>query len=393
MRIGIDCRTILNPQKEQAIGVGHYSYQLLRHLLKVDEKNQYVLFFDRSVEKKKLDKFKRNNVEIKFFPFSIYQKFLSLFYTRFLTSAFFSREKLDIFHSPVINLPSAYESRTIITVHDLAIFRLPRLYPPKLVEERKKKFPQVIKQADKIIAVSQSTKNDLQKLFKVPNSKIKVIYNGLDARFFRRNKPAEIKRVKNKYHIQGNYILFLSRLEKRKNCEKIIKSFVRFKNKNKKYSQYKLVMAGKCPRRFKKTKDKIVKSLPIKYAKEIIFPGYIDSDDINALYQGATIFLFPSLYEGFGLPIIEAMSKGVPVITSNNSSMSEIAKESALLVNPYKTDSIVEGLEKILGDKNLFEELKKKGIKKAKEFSWDKCAKETLKLYKKVKRNVSKKKN
>ena len=131
MRIGIDCRTILNPEKGEVAGIGHYTYQLVRHLLKIDKKNQYVLFFDRSIKKKKIKKFKKKNTSIKYFPFSQYSKFLPIIYSQFLVTASIAREKLDVFHSPICYLPKSYKGSTVVTLHDLAVFKNPRWFTKK----------------------------------------------------------------------------------------------------------------------------------------------------------------------------------------------------------------------------------------------------------------------
>jgi glycosyltransferase involved in cell wall biosynthesis len=387
MRIGIDCRTILNPEKGGAIGLGHYVYQLVRHLLKIDDKNSYLLFFDRTVEKRRLSKFRKPNVQIKFFPFTQYAKFLSFAYRHYLVSAFLEREKLDIFHAPTLNLPTHYKRPTVVTVHDLAIFKLSEYYLDKTSSLTRSDVHRIIRQANKLIAVSFSTKKDLEEIFNVPTEKVKVIYHGIDERFFRNQTVKEIEAVKKKYCINGDYFLFLGELHFRKNIIRIIEAFERLQDKltqttePKQSFKLKLVLAGRPSRGFSEIQGKIEKS---KYKDDFILPGYIAPDDIDALYEGARCFVFPTLYEGFGMPVIEAMANKVPVITSNISSLPEITRGRAILVDPYNVAEITQAMFDVLTNPDRVRELGQLAYEWARNFSWEKCARETLELYQAV---------
>lgn len=398
MRIGIDCRTILNPDKGEGAGVGHYTYQLVRHLLKIDHKNEYILFFDRSVEKRRLEKFRQKNVVIKFFPFIQYTRLMPIRSARFLVNATISREKLNVFHSPTLSSRLSYceqndqqgnlkhNTVSVVTVHDLAVYKFPELYLKEQVLGLKKDIPNILRQAKKIIAVSMSTSKDLVKIFNVDDRKIKVIFHGIDKRFFEKTTQDSIKQVSRKYGIGKNYFLFLGTLDSRKNIVRVISAYERFRKifQNDKKTEYQLVLAGAKGARFQEISRKISFS---KYKKDIILPGYIQADDLDAIFNGASIFVTPSLYEGFGLPIIEAMAKDVPVITSNISSMPEIAEGYSVLVDPYNVAEISQAMYNLLTDSNLRKSLILKGKKHAKEFSWEKCAKETLNLFKQANKN------
>lgn len=388
MRIGIDCRTILNPEKGEAAGVGHYNYQLVRHLLRIDKKNQYVLFFDRSVKEKRIDKFRKRNAIIKYFPFSQYSKFLPIIYSQFLVTAAIVNEKVDVFHSPVCYLPKSYKGSAVITLHELAIFKEPEWFSKGQWSDAKVIIPRCLKQAKKIIVASESIKEDVIKMFKIKKDKIEVISHGVDERFFRRRKARDISRIKKKLGISGDYILYLGMLEPRKNILGIIKAFELLKKQGKGrehlFKKYQLVLAGQEGEKIKSALNRIKQS---KFKKDIILPGYIDPNDIGPLYEGAKVFVFPSLYEGFGLPILEAMAKGVPVITGNGFSMPEVAGDAALLVNPKKVTEIFSAIAKILTNKKLAKELSKKGVKRARQFTWAKAIKKTLAVYKEAKQN------
>ena len=382
MRIGIDCRTILNPEKGEGAGVGHYTYQLVRHLLTIDKENDYFLFFDRTVSGRRLNKFKQKNATIIFFPFIQYKKFMPGGYSHFLISAFVSRFKLDVFHSPTLNLPLSYRGNTVVTAHDLAVYKLPELYTKKQIALLKSIVPAAVRQAKKIIAASQSTKKDLNEMFGVEKDKIIVAYHGVDKRFFTKSGAAEVERVKNKLHLEDNYLLFLGMLEKRKNIIRIIEAYERLKEKLSEtgggQKDYQLVLAGSPGHSFKDIKDKIEQS---KYKNKILITGYVQPDDLDPLYEGAKVLVFPTLYEGFGLPVIEAMANGLPVITSNISSLPEAAGNQALLVDPYNVADIFHALWDLLTDPSLCHTLSQGGIKRAANFDWTKTAEETLRVY------------
>jgi len=390
MKIGIDCRTILNPGKGEGAGVGHYTYQLVRHLLKIDKKNSYYLFFDRSVQKERLAKFKQKNVFIRFFPFQQYKKLMPNHYRHYLTNATFGREKLDILHFPHL-LPSCYyRGPSVVTVHDITPYKLPDFSSEKDSQFLKKIIPDFLKKTNKIITVSKSTADDIKNIFILDKRKIEVIYNGVDQRFFKTRTKKDVLKIKKKLGIKKKYLLFLGTLEPRKNIIRIIESYERLRqgigyhyssNSNKKdFSKYQLVLAGAKGIEFKNIEKRISIS---KYKKDIILPGYIKADDLGSLFKGAETFIFPSIYEGFGLPILEAMAKKTPVITSNVSSMQEISQKAALLVDPNNVAEITRAIFQILIDDNLRKKLLKRGINVAKKYSWEKCAKKTLDIYKK----------
>ncbi|MFH1838557.1 MAG: glycosyltransferase family 1 protein, partial [Candidatus Kuenenbacteria bacterium] len=384
MRIGIDCRTILNPEKDDLVGITHYTYQLVKHLISLEnkEKNEYVLFFDKEIAGKNITKFSKPWVKIKYFPFMQYKKFLPLAYSHFLISAFLKRENLNIWHSPTPHLPISYNEPSVVTVHDLTIYKFPKLFPPGQFLNVKVVTPKALKMAKKIIAVSQSIKQDLKKIFKIPEHKIEVIYNGINKELFQELPKSEIEKIKNQYKIKENYILFLGTLEPRKNIEKLIDSYELFQKKS--IIKYQLVIAGKEGWNAQKIHKKASLSI---YKKEIIFTGYVSPENLNALFSEAKVFVFPSLHEGFGMPITEAMAKKIPIITSNVESLPEITAGSAILINPNKKEEISEALGLILNNEELRIKLIEKGFKRAKEFCWEKCAKETLNVYKSLIKN------
>lgn len=387
MKIGIDARTILNPEKGDAIGVGHYTYQLIRHILEIDRENQYVLFFDFRVREKDIKKFSRPNVKIKFYPFSDYRKYLPGAYNEILGTAILAREHLDVVHttSPMSRIPVSYRGKVIVTVHDLAAYKVPEVFPKLKRARIKTTTSLMIKHADKIIAVSESTKKDIQEIFGTKDETIKVVSSGFDRRLFEESKVSREK-VLEKYGINGDkkYILFLGTIEPIKNITRLLEAFKSFKeDRIKKFGkcEYRLVMAGKNGWLAQEYRQ-ITKDLGI--AKDVIFTGYIIGDELVPLFHNADFFVMPSLYEGFGMTVLEAFATGTPAIVSGVSSIPEVAGDAALMVDPMKAESIAEAMERFASDDNLKQEFRQKGLKQVEKFDWIKCARETLEIYKSI---------
>lgn len=421
MKIGIDCRTILNPAFGERAGVGHYTYYLLKSLLALDKKNIYVLFFDSRF--KGAGEFEQDNVLIRFFPFYQYKKYLPVAYSQMLISAVLNREKLDVFHSPANVIPLFYNRPSVLTVHDLAIYKYPKFFPAKFLNRQtfstQVLVPRSLRKACQIIAVSKNTKTDIIEEFGIPEEKILVVYEGVESY----EKKKECGGVMEKYGISGKYILFLGTIEPRKNIASLIKAF---RNLRLVYDspakECQLVIAGSSgwndagvyeaisdanaaisgvgkrrsgrERRsgvdtrsegLKKKSGERRRGLERRVATPIKHIGYVPHEEKICLLSDATAFVFPSLYEGFGLPVLEAMSLGVPTISSDQSSLPEITGEQgAILVNPNKESEIVDALAQILTDEGLRESLSINGRKKAQEFTWEKCAQETLDVYRSV---------
>jgi len=384
MRIGIDARTILNPDKGDSIGVGHYTYQLIRHILEEDKENEYVIFFDFRVREKDIKKFTLPNAKIKFYPFSDYRKYLPGAYNEILGTATLLREKLDIIHStsPSSRIPASYRGKTVVTVHDLASYKVPDIFPSMKVARFKATLNLMVGKADKIIAVSNSTKADLCDIFKCPNKKVQVIYSGFDKRLFEESSIGREKML-DKFGIDGDkkYILFLGTLEPVKNLARLFEAYKIFRESCKKEGGdcvYKLVIAGKRGWLAEEYK-KLVKDLDI--AKDVIFTGYVVGDELVPLFKNADFFVMPSLYEGFGTTVLEAFATGTPAIASNVSSVPEIAGDAAMLVDPRNVQEIADAMLKVARDDKLRDDMRQKGFRQLEKFNWQKAAKETIAVY------------
>ncbi|MCX6761662.1 MAG: glycosyltransferase family 1 protein [Candidatus Moranbacteria bacterium] len=385
MKIGIDARTILNPERGEEIGAGHYAYQLIRHLLEIDKENEYVLFFDFRVREKDVAKFSRENVKIKFYPFSDYKKYLPGAYSEILGTATLAKEKLDILHttSPMSRIPSSYSGKTIVTIYDLAVVKVPDVFPILSRTKTKTMLSMAISKADKLIAVSNSTKKDICELFKCPEDKVQVIYSGFDKRLEERSTSLRMNVLK-RYGMEAGdkYMLFLGTIEPIKNITRLFEAFADFKKRFAtagKNFNHKLVMAGKRGWLAGEYK-RLAKDLGID--KEVIFTGYIIGDNLAPLFAQADFFVMPSLYEGFGTTVLEALVTGVPVISSNVSSIPEIAGDAAKLVNPLNTKEIADAMFEFSQNEALKDSYREKGKAQVEKFNWEKCARETLELYK-----------
>jgi len=382
MRIGIDARAILNPEKSAPTGVANYVWHLVKNLLEIDQQNQYILFFDFKVRDKDVKKFSRPNVKIKFFPFSDYKKYMPAAYSEILGMATFAREKMDILHttSPLYRVPASYRGKIVTTFYDFAPYRLPELFPRLSTAKLKTLYSFAARKSDRIIAVSESTKKDAIEFLKYPEEKIKKIYNGIDGRFFNECVFSE-EDLKKTYGILSKYILFLGTLEPRKNLSRVLDAFARFKKNYKNNFDYQLVVAGKRGWLFK---EYFQQAEDLGIADEVIFTGYVGGDELKPLYAHSEFFVMPSLYEGFGQTIIEAMACGAPCLVSKIASIPEVAGEAAYYVNPHDTEGIGKAMAELAGNEELRTRLSASGRKQAKKFSWEKCARETLEVYKNI---------
>lgn len=384
MIIGVDAGCFGVSDIRLKTGVYHFGFNLLKQLSSIDKKNKYLLYSFFPMSKDTLSEF-RDNVQNRVIKPKIGWLNLRL-------SLEFLFKKPDIFLGLSQALPIYHPLKTIIVVYDLAFERYPECYG-KSYHRLSRQTKYAVKNCDKIIAVSDSTKNDIVNLYGIDPDKITVIYHGIPiinrfADFTPQGSPRsagsplgclrhhkEIIRIKKKYHLKDNYFLFVGSLKPIKNIPRLIQAFAIFLGKVKK--DYQLVLAGSDYWLDKNISEKIDQ---LKLKKSIKILGYVADEDLPGLYRNSLSFVSPSLYEGFGIPIIEAMACKTPVITSNTSSMPEITGKSAILVNPENIKDLSGALYQIATDENLRKKLKKEGPKRAGNFSWKKSAKQLLYL-------------
>ena len=356
MKIGIDASRALI---EKRTGTEEYSYRFIKDLTLLDTSSHQIFLYVRNCEKTKL-KFPEN-----FFIKKIKKNKL---WTQIGLSKEMKKNPVDVLFIPAYSVPFIHSKNTVVTIHGLEYKYCPESY--SLKERIILEFNTLIsvKWSKKIIAPSESTKRDLIKFYRVSPEKIKVIYHGTDVM----NQESRIKN-----HGKRSFnILFIGRLEKRKNLVNLIKAFELFKKRYTLHvTRYTLTIVGKEGFGSEEIKLAIQQS---SCKNDIIIKGYVSEAEKEELYQNAGLFVLISFYEGFGLPILEAMSHGVPVICSNVSSLPEIAGKAGLLVDPNDIEEIAESFERIICKEDLKDDMIKKGFENVKRFSWEKCAKETI---------------
>lgn len=368
MKIGIDISQIV-----YGTGVSTYTKKLVENLLKIDDKNQYILFGSSLRSRKKLLEFAKSleqfkNVEFKLisFPPTILEFLWNKLHI-FPIEKFIG--EVNIFHSSDWIQPPIKSENTkkVTTVHDMVPYLFPNSVHPKIVKNHKRRLERVKNEVDLILADSQTTKEDIEKFLQISEEKIKVVYLAPSEEF----KPQEeekIREVAEKYKIKKPYILSVSTQEPRKNIQKLLDVFEKIVSQK---PEYHLVLTGKYGW-----------GGGFHSPDNVIWTGYVQQEDLISLYSGCRVFAYPSLYEGFGLPILEAMACGAPTVTSNNSSMAEIAKEAAILVDPRSEGQLERALEMVLGlNMDSYQRMVQASIGRAGQYTWEKTARETLQGY------------
>jgi len=361
LRIGIDVRML------GYSGIGTYIEGLIKGLTKIDRKNQYFLITNREESGSFPPNFEIKRINARIFSVQEQWELYSLI----------EKEKLDIFHFPHFFSLFFCPCKMVVTIHDLIPLIFPnefsiaaRLYCRLMISHS-------LKKSKKIIAVSQNTKKDILNFFHTPEEKIEVIYEGVDEDFHPVTDRHLLSEIKSKYHIDAPFILYAGLRKPHKNLVSLIEAFRIFKKSG---SKEKLVIAGKEDRRYPLEQE--IKKMGI--SQEVILTGHVSRQDLVLLYNAADIFIFPSLYEGFGLPVLEAMACGRPVIASNRSSIPEIAGDGAIFFDPYNVEEMARAIETVLNNESLRCSLVEKALKKAGAFSWIETSKRTLRVYEEI---------
>jgi len=381
MTIAIDIRALSGGAYT---GVGEYTRNLLKYMIPSDPAIRFKLFFNAHGSKPDLSFLDgAGNIEPCIFRYP--NKYFSA-RTRFLNSPKIDKMigGCDVFFSPhFISAPVSYNCKKITTFHDLSFERYPEFFDIRRklwhFSNNPKKQAQ---EAGRIIAVSESTAYDLSDIYDIGTSKISVVYSGINEEFFWDQTREELWHVRAKYKLPERFILSLSTIEPRKNVLGTVKAFELFKNnmcgvEPRTSSDCKLVIAGRPGWLYKETFEAIRKS---KWREDIRYIDFVEDEDKPALYKLAELFVYPSIYEGFGFPALEAMASGTPVITSACSSLPEVVEGAALMADPFNISDIAWMMEEVMSDKDLALYLREKGIVQARKFSWQKCAEETLKI-------------
>ena len=364
MKIGIDAR-MYGPKQS---GLGRYVQQLIDGLLKIDNENQYVLYvrtYEQQYEITNYENCKIIVVDIPWYSLAEQIKFKKII----------KQEKVDLMHFPHWNVPLFYNDPFVVTIHDLIMYHYPRaeattLGPIKFwLKDRAHRvvLRHAVRKAKKIIVTSEFTRQDVHKTLGVRLEKMAVVYQAP----FERYKTQET----NKLQITKPYVLYVGNAYPHKNLERLLKAWGIFEEKF--GGVYQLVLAGKSSFFYEGLKS---------YAlcpKSAVFVGYVPDDELSQLYFNASLYVFPSLYEGFGLPPLEAQQYGVPVISSSASCLPEVLGESALYFDPENIEQMADAIHRGLTDENIRLELKQNAAENLKRFSGERMARETKKIYEK----------
>lgn len=368
MKIGINTWWIDNNRA----GITSYSYNLCENLIRTG--NAEDLYFFHEAESKNPMYSKVHEIQN---PVRL-PKPLNLFGLPLALNKY----DIDIFHSlaPFYTdfLPFMLNTRTkkILTLHDFAPIIYPKTHNRKDVIIWNTLIHSFIKNADFFISVSENTKKDCMRIFDIPDEKIRVIPLAPNKVFRQLDKTPELKeKISKKYNIRFPYLLYVGTLEARKNIPNLLRAFAQLKSIG---FPHKMVIAGMIGWKYQNIFS-IIDNLGIK--DEVIFTGFIDYEDLPVLYNFADVFVYPSLFEGFGLPPLEAMSCGTPVVTSNISSLPEVVGDAAITINPGNVEELAAAIQNILSDEDLRQRMHEHGIARAKEFNWTRTAEETWNVY------------
>lgn len=373
MRVGVDVRCAYG----RKTGVGYYTYHLLKALFRLDAHNEYLLFFN-SLKERPEAIFQGENLSLVQPPFRLPNRVLHFFW-RYLDFPAIERfiGPVEVFHSPNYQLIPTKSAATVITVYDLSFLKFPEVTMLTAKLHYARKIFDYVQGADLVIAISENTKSDLLELTKITEDKISVIPGACDEKFRPIDDPHRLEEVKERYGIQNDYILFVGTIEPRKNLVRLLKAYHRIRDDIE--AQLLLVgTKGWRDREIYETYDQLRLSGRVK------FLGYVPEQDLPYLYSGALFFVYPSIYEGFGLPPLEAISCGCPVISSRVSSLPEVLGEAAIYVDPEDEHQISEAILRLRGNPLERQRLSELGIAQAKKFSWEASAKMTLQVYEKA---------
>jgi len=364
VRIGIDAR------KLHDFGIGTYIRNLLRQLARMDCQTEFVILCrpeDRETVAALGDNFR---AVVQTAPnYSISEQLripLAL-----------AREGVTLFHAPHYVLPPLVRCKSVVTIHDCIHLMFPQYLPNRLAYSyARTSIRLAARRATRILTVSESSKRDILRFVDTEPDKIDVIYNAYDDRFAIDPREEDVVRVRERFQLESEFVLYAGNVKPHKNLERLIEAFQLVRKRG--LDHLKLVMIG----------DEISKYTALRRAvhqhqlhKYVRFLGYLPEVTLAVMYRLAGVFVFPSLYEGFGLPPLEAMASGTPVVTSNVSSLPEVAGDAAVLVDPYDPRSIADGIYRVLSDERLRRDLRRKGVARAGMFSWEQSVRRVRAIY------------
>jgi glycosyltransferase involved in cell wall biosynthesis len=366
----------------QSAGIGRYTREMVTALARSDSETSYRLFVagagqDFAQDKNLYPSLPGPNFTWR--PTRLTERWLARLWYRLRLPLWIEAwtGQLDLFHAADFVLPPVKPgTRAIVTIHDLSFVRYPDLVMPGMETHLNKWVPHSVRRANHVIAVSEATRQDLIALYQTPPEKITTLYHGVTPGFKPVVDPTALAAVRQKYRLGENpFILSVSTIQPRKNYKRLIQAFAQID------SPFLLVIGGDKGWHYQDIFAAVDK---LGLEKRVLFPGFVADADLPALYSAASLFAYPSLYEGFGLPLLEAMACGTPVVTSNQSSLPEVVGEAALLIDPYDVDALAAAMRQVLTDTDLQQKLSQAGQIQAKQFTWSKMATKLTNLYQKT---------
>ena len=366
MRIGFDAKRAFHNHT----GLGNYSRFIIKALLKYASQNEYLVYSPQPPNPQKGSFFDEKKFSIKTPPLGVGGLWRS-----FLISKDLQRDSIQIYHGLSNELPFGLEKsgiKTVVTIHDLIFERYPRLYPFLDTLIYKFKFRKACKNADVIVAVSEQTKRDIVEFYGTNPDKIKVIYQDCDEVFQVKLSEETIKNVTAKYDIKKKYILSVGTIIERKNQASLVASFHKIS-----LSNYQLILVGG----HSKYQNQIEKYIQENKVQNVEILNKVPFQDLPAFYQGASLFVYPSFFEGFGIPIVEALHSGVPVVAATGSCLEEAGGDGALYANPTDVDDLADKIMTVLANKELQKTLVEAGQKHVQKFTAERIAKELNEIY------------
>jgi len=367
VRIAIDAR------KLHDFGIGTYIRNLLKYLASFDHDSEYVIVC-RPADAEHVRRMAPNFTAVaeKAKPYSLREQIALP--ARLLSA------RVDLFHAPHYVLPPLVPCRSIVTIHDCIHLMFPQYLPNRLAYVyARASLAAAAARAIRILTVSETSKSDILRYCNVPADRIIVIPNAIDDRLATAPLAEDIQRVRERYQLDGPFALYVGNIKPHKNLERLIEAFHLVRREG--FEGLKLLIIGDQISKFPRLRRAVDR---YKLHKHVRFLGFVGDDTLSALYRLATVFVFPSLYEGFGLPPLEAMASGTPVVTSNVSSLPEVVGDAAVLIDPYSAKSIADGIQRVLVDPDLRATLRMRGLERARSFSWEASVRRTLDVYREV---------
>jgi len=382
MRVGIRAHAL----DDQVGGHANYIRNVIRALATIDPEGDYTLFLNTPLPKGAIPGTEHmrhvvvppRNVRVRMPYWRHGLTFTDMIVPTGAESLALVRERIDVVHGQLA-APLLFGSRLVLTLHDIAYERYPQFFAPDIVTKLRVRVPLTVRHAAAILTDSEFSKRDIMQRYQVPSERIVVAPLAANPIFHPVHDAARLAAVRERHRTSMHFILCVGDLQPRKNLKTLIDAYVRLRRTD--TIRHKLVLVG---RKAWLYDDIFAVARASSYADDLVFTGYVSDDDLVALYNAADLFVYPSIFEGFGLPPLEAMACGTPAVTSNSSSLPEVVGDAALMVDPLDAEALASAIAMALGDANLHAQLSMQGLQRAAMFSWEATARTVLDVYRRT---------